>query len=115
LRTRHSSKSSPAAAGSARVFFALGDPNRLRLVSRLCDRGPLSITALSEGSKVTRQAVTKHLHVMEKAGIVRCSRRGRESLWQLDPRRIEEARRYLDGISGQWDSALDRLRAFVES
>ena len=52
---------------------------------------------------------------MEKAGIVRCSRRGRESLWQLDPRRIEEARRYLDGISGQWDSALDRLRAFVES
>jgi len=74
----------------------------------------MSITGLSEGSPVTRQAVTKHLRVMEKARLVHCTRRGRESIWELDRRRLEEARRYLGIISEQWDAALDRLRAFVE-
>jgi DNA-binding transcriptional ArsR family regulator len=100
--------------GSAHLFAALGDETRLRLVSRLCHAGPMSIAKLTEGSKVTRQAVTKHLRVMEGTGLVRCTRHGRESLWQLDQRRIEEARRYLDTISKQWDSALLRLRDFVE-
>jgi len=100
--------------GSAHLFAALGDETRLRLVSRLCDGGPMSITRLTEGSRVTRQAISKHLRVMEGSGLVRCARRGRESVWQLDPRRLDDARRYLDMISGQWDRALLRLRAFVE-
>ena len=99
---------------SAPLFAALGDKTRLRLVSRLCDDGPLSITRLTAGSKVTRQAITKHLRVMEQAGLVRSARRGRESVWRLDMQRLEDARRYLDLISKQWDDALGRLREFVE-
>ena len=99
---------------SALVFSALGDDTRLGLVDRLCRQGPLSITRLTAGSAVTRQAVTKHLRVMQAAGLVNCSRQGREQIWQLEHARIEEARRYLDTISRQWDEALVRLRAFVE-
>lgn len=90
--------------GSAHLFAALGDETRLRLVSRLCDGGPMSITKLTEGSKVTRQAITKHLRMMEGSGLVRSMRHGRESVWQLDQRRLENARRYLDLISKQWDA-----------
>jgi len=96
------------------VFAALGDENRLRLVSRLCDSGPMSITQLTEGSNITRQAITKHLRVMGNAGIVRCTPRGRESVWQLEHRRLDEAQRYLQQISQEWDQALGRLQAFVE-
>jgi DNA-binding transcriptional ArsR family regulator len=98
----------------AAVFAALGDRMRLRLVSRLCDDGPLSITRLTAGSHVTRQAVTKHLRVMERAGLVRSARKGRENVWRLDERRLQIARRSLDRVSRQWDGALGRLRAFVE-
>lgn len=99
---------------SASVFAALGDETRLALVSRLSTGGPLSITHLASGAGVTRQAITKHLRVMEGAGLVRNSRHGRESLWQLDPRRVQQARHHLDLISTQWDNALSRLRKFVE-
>lgn len=102
------------AKGPALLFAALGDRTRLRLVARLCDDGPMSITRLTAGSKVTRQAITKHLGMMEEAGLVHGTRHGRESLWRLDQRRLEEARRYLDLISRQWDGALGRLREFVE-
>src|SRR2546425_2530596 len=100
--------------GSAPLFAALGDKPRLRVVSRLCDDGPMSITRLTAGSKVTRQAITKHLRVMEEARLVRSTRHGRESVWQLDQQRLEDARRYLELISKQWDDALGRLRKFVE-
>ena len=99
---------------SAPLFAALGDKTRLGLVARLCDHGPMSITRLTTGSKVTRQAVTKHLRVMEDAGLVHSTRHGRESVWQLDRQRLQDARRYLDLISSQWDDALSRLRQFVE-
>ena len=102
-------------SSSAPLFAALGDETRLRLGSRLCDDGPMSITRLTAGSKVTRQAITKHLRVMADAGLVRSSRRGRESVWRLDHRRLEDARRYLDLISRRWDDALGRLREFVEA
>jgi DNA-binding transcriptional ArsR family regulator len=102
-------------ADSAPLFAALGDEVRLRLVARLSDDGPMSITRLTAGTKVTRQAVTKHLKVMEDAGLVRCTRQGRETLWQLEQRRLEEAKRYLDIISKQWDDALGRLKSLVES
>lgn len=101
-------------SASAPVFAALGDELRLRLVARLCNEGPLSITRLTEGAHVTRQAVTKHLHVLEDAGLVHGTRDGRENVWTLEPRRLEQARRHLDLISKQWDDALDRLKAFVE-
>jgi DNA-binding transcriptional ArsR family regulator len=98
----------------APVFAALGDETRLELVVRLCTGGPLSITNLSARSPVTRQAITKHLEVLSDAGLVRSSRRGRERIWQLEPKRLEDAQKYLDRISQQWDDALDRLKKFVE-
>jgi len=98
----------------ATVFAALGDETRLLLVARLSGSGPMSITRLTSGARVTRQAVTKHLHVLANAGLVRGTRQGREQMWELEPRQLQEARRSLELISRQWDSALDRLRASVE-
>jgi DNA-binding transcriptional ArsR family regulator len=105
---------SAALKGSAPVFAALGDETRLRLVSRLSSGGPASIARLTDGSSVTRQAITKHLQVLAGAGLVRSSRRGRERLWELRPRQLAQARESLDALSRQWDEALDRLKAFVE-
>ena len=99
---------------SAPIFAALGDETRLRLVLRLCESGPMSITRLAAGSKVTRQAITKHLRVMETAGVVHSKRHGRESVWELRQRGLNDARHYLKIISRQWDDALDRLKQFVE-
>jgi DNA-binding transcriptional ArsR family regulator len=96
------------------VFAALGDATRLGLLRRLSVEGPLSITRLSDGTGVTRQAITRHLLTLGDAGLVRDSRRGRERVWALDATRLEEARRALDRIAAQWDDAVDRLRAFVE-
>jgi len=99
---------------SAQLFAALGDETRLGLVARLCANGPLSITELSAGSGVTRQGITKHLRVMKRSGLARSNRRGRESVWEVDLRRMEEAQRYLREISTQWDKALARLQKFVK-
>ncbi len=119
---RHSARaiasvgSGRAFTSSASLFAALGDETRLRLVARLCDEGPQSITRLTldVGAAVTRQAITKHLRVMHDAGLVKETRAGRESIWHIEARRIQAARRYLDQISAQWDEALGRLKAFVE-
>ena len=86
----------------------------MALVSRLCRDGPLSIARLTAGADITRQAVTKHLGLMERAGLVRSRRRGRERVWQFAQRRCEDARRFLAEISADWDAALEKLHAFVE-
>jgi len=99
----------------APLFAALGDETRLYLLSRLSQRGPMSIASLTAGTRVTRQAITKHLRVLESARLVHSTRNGRESIWELERRRLEDARRYLDQISRQWDDALARLRSFVEN
>jgi DNA-binding transcriptional ArsR family regulator len=106
--------SAAALVDAAPLFAALGDETRLKLVARLSAEGPLSIVRLRAGSAVTRQAISKHLRALADAGLVRDKRRGRERIWQLQPRRLDEARRCLDRISQQWDVALDRLKAFVE-
>ncbi|OQX69509.1 MAG: transcriptional regulator [Sorangiineae bacterium NIC37A_2] len=99
---------------SAPVFAALGDPQRILLVSRLCQNGPMSVARLTEGTGITRQAVTKHLRVLEGAGLARSEKSGRETIWALDQRPLDKAREHLDSISRQWDAAIERLRAFVE-
>jgi len=101
-------------AAAAPVFAALGDPTRLGIVARLCEAGPQSITRLTDGTQVTRQAVTKHLLALADAGIVRSTRDGRERIWEIQPRRLADAQRYLDDISARWDAAIERLRALVE-
>src|SRR5687768_6228386 len=102
------------AEATARVFAALGDPTRLDLVALLCARGPQPIARLTEATDVTRQAVTKHLRVLEESGMVRREGEGRGSVWSLEPGRLDDARRWIDGVSAQWDDALARLRRHVE-
>jgi DNA-binding transcriptional ArsR family regulator len=112
---QQNSQSSAEFADAAPLFAALGDETRLRLVSRLCREGPLSITRLTQGTEITRQAVTKHLLALADAGIAAGAQHGREHVWRLIPESLGEARVYLDQISKSWDSAIERLRAFVET
>ncbi len=98
----------------AEVFFALGDDTRLSVVQRLGRDGAQSATALSDGARVTRQAIVKHLQVLEGAGLVHHRKRGREVLYAINPRRLDDARVFLDSISASWDRAIDRLRQIVE-
>ena len=96
------------------MFAALGDETRLALVERLADGRSRSIAQLTQGTKISRQAVTKHLRVLQDAGVVRCARLGRERRFALDPEPIVEMKEYLDLVSKQWDDVLARLKAFVE-
>jgi DNA-binding transcriptional ArsR family regulator len=99
---------------SAPIFAALGDETRLRLVAVLCAGGAVSIAELTSGTEITRQAVTKHLHVLADAGLVHDIKVGRERLWEFEPTQLEEARRSLDVIAQQWDHALNKLKMAVE-
>ena len=100
---------------AAPVFAALGDETRLRLITRLGEGRPLSITALADDQPMSRQAVTKHLRVLETAGLVRSARAGREQHWELEAQRLDEAKGWLETLSKRWDEGLERLRAFVEA
>lgn len=93
----------------APIFAALGDETRLLLVAKLCSGQPHSIAQLTEGSRLSRQAITKHLRVLESAGIVYGVRRGRENLFELDPEPLQEIKGYLELVAEQWDQALARL------
>src|SRR5690349_4807415 len=109
-------RSGLAAKGRAHapVFAALGDETRLALVAKLTSGQPRSISQLTKGSKLTRQAITKHLRVLESVGIVHSVQAGRESLFEFDPTPMEQMRKYLDFVSEQWDQALVRLKSFIE-
>jgi DNA-binding transcriptional ArsR family regulator len=104
----------PKLREAAPVFAALGDETRLFIVARLSTGGPQPIVRLAEGSDVSRQAITKHLHALADAGLVRSTREGRERIWEIQTKRLAEAGRYLDAISRQWDGAIERLRGLVE-
>jgi DNA-binding transcriptional ArsR family regulator len=96
-------------------FSALGDPNRLRIIVRLCDLGPSSTSQVISVIPVTRQAASKHLQLLESAGLVTSSRRGRERIWTVQTEPLARASDYLTQLSRRWDAAVDRLRAFVEN
>lgn len=99
---------------AAPIFAALGDPQRLAFIIRLGRDGPLPTLSLQQSTRLTRQAVTKHLHLLERAGLVHSERAGRERIWQLRQKRFAEVRQHLAEISAQWDATLLRLQAFVE-
>lgn len=100
--------------GRAAVFAALGDETRLALLGKLSGGQRQSISQLAGGSSLTRQAITKHLRVLEGAGVVQSARIGRESLFEFKPEPLRDVMAYLDRVSGQWDQALARLKSFVE-
>ena len=98
----------------AQVFAALGDGVRLQLIKRLLAAGAMSATALAGRGAISRQAIVKHLQVLESAGLVTHSRQCREVQYALDARRLQEGRGYLGAVSRHWDASLDRLRSMVE-
>jgi DNA-binding transcriptional ArsR family regulator len=106
--------SASAVVAKAPLFDALGDPNRLRILTRLCDRGPCSTSEFTQVVPVSRQAATKHLLLLEAVGLVSSHRKGRERIWQVRPEPLIEASDYLTGLSKRWDDAIERLRVFVE-
>lgn len=113
-RSRRAGRGGGRRPSNAVLFAALGDETRLLLVTKLARGRPHSISQLTEGSKLTRQAITKHLRVLEGAGIVHSVRTGRESLFEFDPEPVEELKAYLERVSAEWDEALGRLKAYVE-
>ena len=112
---RRSASASKPLSNCAPLFAALGDEVRLRLIAVLCVGGAMSITQLTSGTDITRQAVTKHLGVLAAAGLVRDVKIGRERLWEFEPTQLDEARRSLEAIAQQWDHALAKLKLAVES
>lgn len=112
----HKRRKSASAERQARahVFAALGDETRLSLVAALCGGKPRSIAQLTQGSKLTRQAISKHLLVLARAGVVHGIRMGRECHFEFDLQPIEEVKKYLDFVSEEWDQTLSRLKSFVE-
>lgn len=101
-------------AVDAPLFDALGDTNRLRIVVRLCEVGPSSTSQVAQVVPVTRQAVSKHLQLLENAGLITSSRRGRERIWTVQTEPLARASDYLAQLSRRWDAAIERLQAFVE-
>ncbi len=114
MSPRGRSESAVKGRPRAPVFAALGDQTRLALIAKLCGGRRYSISRLTRGSKLTRQAITKHLRVLERVGMVHRIQKGRESLFEFDPEPIEETKKYLDFVSQQWDRVLSRLKSFVE-
>jgi DNA-binding transcriptional ArsR family regulator len=104
----------PAPAFAAPVFAALGDPMRLAIVAQLCAGGPLPTIQLKARTEISRQAITKHLRILEEAGLVKSDRVGRDRAWRIEPYQLARTRDYLERISAQWDARIERLRAFVE-
>lgn len=113
-RIKKGSKPAPLER-SVPIFAALGDETRMKLIAVLCVGGAMSITQLTAGTAMTRQAVTKHLSVLADAGLVKDAKVGRERLWEFEPIQLDQARRSLDLIAAQWDNALERLRRLVEA
>ncbi len=119
MSARHQASTSRISLAKARrvyapVFAALGDETRLMLMAKLCAESPQSIVQLTEGSDLTRQAITKHLRVLEEAGLVDSAKVGRESHYAFKSKPVEDLQRYLADVSRQWDDALARLKSFVE-
>jgi DNA-binding transcriptional ArsR family regulator len=99
---------------TAPLFDALGDPNRLRIITRLCNGGPCSTTKITEVVSISRQAATKHLVLLEAVGLVSSQRHGRERIWRVQPKPLTDASEFLNALSQKWDNAIDRLRTYVE-
>jgi DNA-binding transcriptional ArsR family regulator len=102
------------ATATAAVFDALGDPNRLRIVTELCSSGPRSTLQVAQSVPLSRQAATKHLELLQAAGVVDSAKHGRERIWTVQPESLKASGDYLAALSGRWDRALGRLATMVQ-
>jgi len=101
-------------AEPAAIFAALGEPTRMQLLNRLGNGEPRSIARLADGMPISRQALSKHLRVLESAGLTSVEREGRETLYRIDPAGLLVAEAWIGEVSRQWDAAIDRLKQHVE-
>jgi DNA-binding transcriptional ArsR family regulator len=107
-----------AVAGSeqvAGVLAALADPTRRQLLDALADAGRASATALAGRLPVSRQAVVKHLQVLETAGLVEAARAGREVLYSVRPEPLDASARWLADLSAAWDRRLAAIKRAAEA
>lgn len=100
--------------GIDRLFHALGEPTRRRMVEMLSER-PYSVSALAEPLGITVTAVTQHLHILTEAGLVRTEKLGRVRSCQLDPKGLASVRNWLDGRRSLWERRLDDLADILKT
>ena len=96
--------------GVDRVFAALGDPGRRSLVEAVATRGSATATELAAERPITRQAVAKQLSALEEAGLLRATRRGRETRYEVTPAPLEDAVEWMVSVGSAWDERLAALR-----
>ncbi|MDX3114746.1 MULTISPECIES: metalloregulator ArsR/SmtB family transcription factor [Streptomyces] len=96
------------------VLVALADPIRREVLAVLARDGAATSTSLAAGLPVTRQAVAKHLAVLDRAGLVRAHRTGREVRYEADLRPLRRATRWMDALAAQWEHRLDAIKDLAE-
>ena len=101
---------SPSSHGADAVLGALGDPTRRSVLQSVAEDGPLTATELAGPFGISRQAVSKHLSVLEQAGLVRAERVGREARYEVVAGSLDPAAAWLDRVGATWDRRLTRLR-----
>ena len=97
------------------LWAAIADPSRRRVLDLLIQRGEASASSLADQVPFTRQAVSKHLVVLEEAGLIGRRKQGREVLFRVDAGRLDEATRALTGVARQWDRRLDTIKRLAEA
>jgi len=97
------------------LWSAVADPSRRRVLDLLLDRGEATATTLAGELPVTRQAVTKHLVVLDRAGLVKGRRQGREVRYAVRPERLDLATRSMAQVAAEWDTRLAAIKRIAES
>ena len=97
------------------VFVALADATRRQVLDRLAAHGEATATMLAVELPVSRQAVVKHLAVLDRAGLVESRRRGREVRYSVRPERLDATARWMADIAGQWDARLAAIKRIAEA
>src|SRR5439155_22921068 len=96
------------------IFAALADPMRRSLLVNLAENSPKTATQLAEDYPITRQAILKHLNILEDAGLVAVHQKGREKRYTLTPEPLDDLEKWLKDISAKWDERLLRLKTLLE-
>jgi DNA-binding transcriptional ArsR family regulator len=98
-----------------RLWAALGDPMRLRLLDLLLERGETTASALATALPITRQGIAKHLVVLERADLVRARRAGRETRFTVRDERLAQAQRQMAQVASRWDDRLAAIKRIAEA
>ena len=106
---------SPVAQEVDQLWSAVGDPTRRRVLDVILDRGEATATVVAGELPVTRQAVAKHLAVLDRAGLVEGRREGREVRYAVRPQRLDVAARSMARVAAEWDARLTAIKRIAEA